>query len=148
MLVAADASEPVAASQPDILTCGVCQKPFALGDIMKFIQHKVAACNKENYLAPFGDGDAARHNDGSDSDDQNGGGDRGDGALPVPLGVVNARRPSISAPINSKKVRVCVCVCVCAILAEITPTPSQRACPALSLSFQGPRTFISALHFK
>lgn len=89
-------------TQPDILTCGVCQKPFALGDIIKFIQHKMAACNKENYLAPFGDGDAVRHHDGSDSDDQNGVERAGDG---LPLGVVNARRPSISAPINSKKVR-------------------------------------------
>lgn len=87
-----------AATQPDILTCGVCQKPFALGDIMKFIQHKVVACNKENYASPFSDADAARHHDGSDSDDQNGVG------LPLPLGVVNARRPSISAPISSKKV--------------------------------------------
>lgn len=91
---ASDASDAVVTpSQPDILTCGVCQKPFALGDIIKFIQHKMAACNKENYLAPFGDGDAVRHHDGSESDDQNG----------LPLGVVNARRPSISAPINSKK---------------------------------------------
>ncbi|KAE8741520.1 hypothetical protein FOCC_FOCC012948 [Frankliniella occidentalis] len=77
------------------MTCGVCQKPFALGDIMKFIQHKVASCNKENYLAAFGDSDAARHHDGSDSDDQK------EGTLP--LGVVNSRRPSISAPISSKK---------------------------------------------
>lgn len=33
----------------DILTCGSCQKTFALGDIVKFIQHKVLQCNKENY---------------------------------------------------------------------------------------------------
>lgn len=33
----------------DTLTCGVCQKDFALADIVKFIQHKVLTCNKENY---------------------------------------------------------------------------------------------------
>jgi hypothetical protein len=31
------------------LTCGVCRKDFALADIVKFIQHKVLTCNKENY---------------------------------------------------------------------------------------------------
>lgn len=33
----------------DILTCGACQKTFTLSDIVKFIQHKVLQCNKENY---------------------------------------------------------------------------------------------------
>jgi len=33
----------------DILTCGVCQKEFPLQEIVKFIQHKVLTCNKENY---------------------------------------------------------------------------------------------------
>ena len=33
----------------DTLTCGVCSKDFALADIVKFIQHKVLTCNKENY---------------------------------------------------------------------------------------------------
>ena len=33
----------------DTLTCGVCRKDFALADIVKFIQHKVLTCNKENY---------------------------------------------------------------------------------------------------
>ena len=33
----------------DTLTCGVCQKDFALADIVKFIQHKVLTCNKENH---------------------------------------------------------------------------------------------------
>jgi len=32
----------------DTLTCGVCGKEFALTDIVKFIQHKVLNCNKEN----------------------------------------------------------------------------------------------------
>ena len=35
----------------DTLTCGVCRKEFALADIVKFIQHKVRTCNKENYTA-------------------------------------------------------------------------------------------------
>ena len=35
----------------DTLTCGVCKKEFALADIVKFIQHKVLTCNKENYTA-------------------------------------------------------------------------------------------------
>ena len=33
----------------DTLTCGVCKKEFPLADIVKFIQHKVLTCNKENY---------------------------------------------------------------------------------------------------
>jgi len=103
VLFSADAADTLTPPQhPDILTCGVCQKPFALGDIMKFIQHKVAACNKENYLSSAGE-DLRHHQDGSDSDDPQGicG---GQGSLHLPLGVVNTRRPSISAPISSKKV--------------------------------------------
>lgn len=41
----------------DILTCGSCQKTFALGDIVKFIQHKVLQCNKENYGQCFPQGE-------------------------------------------------------------------------------------------
>lgn len=43
----------------DILTCGLCQKTFALADIVKFIQHKVLQCNKENYEQCFTQGKAA-----------------------------------------------------------------------------------------
>ncbi|XP_063906001.1 B-cell lymphoma/leukemia 11A isoform X1 [Zophobas morio] len=71
----------------DILTCGVCQKPFALSDIVRFIQHKVASCNKENFGQCFGGSERERDND--------------DGALP--LSSINTRRPSISAPISGKK---------------------------------------------
>lgn len=70
----------------DMLTCGVCQKPFMLADIVKFIQHKVLACNKENYSC--GEGNII---DSADSDDGSGG---------ISLGVVNTRRPSISAPMK------------------------------------------------
>ncbi|GLV31229.1 uncharacterized protein CBL_10961 [Carabus blaptoides fortunei] len=73
----------------DILTCGSCQKPFALSDIVRFIQHKIVSCNKENFASghcfPTSDRDR----------------DADDGTLP--LSVVNTRRPSISAPINTKK---------------------------------------------
>ncbi|XP_022242404.1 B-cell lymphoma/leukemia 11A-like [Limulus polyphemus] len=50
----------------DVLTCGVCQEDFALSDIVKFIQHKVHNCNKEN-CAYYngGDIDGLRKNDDS-----------------------------------------------------------------------------------
>ncbi|KAI5699724.1 hypothetical protein M8J75_007604 [Diaphorina citri] len=73
--------------QQDVLTCGFCQKNFLLSDIVKFIQHKVLACNKENYNY---------HCDPHDSDD----GGTGSPGSSLPLGVVNIRRPSISAPIK------------------------------------------------
>ncbi|XP_059482289.1 B-cell lymphoma/leukemia 11A [Neocloeon triangulifer] len=72
----------------DILTCGACQKPFALADICKFIQHKNLSCNKENYSCGF---TGAEQDVNEDSDD---------GAQPMN---VNSRRPSISAPISGKK---------------------------------------------
>lgn len=70
----------------DILTCGACQKAFALSDIVKFIQHKVLQCNKENY------GQCATQNPQMDRDAEEG----------RPLSLVN-RRPSISAPISARK---------------------------------------------
>lgn len=56
---------------------------------MRFIQHKVAACNKENFSGGhcFQGTDRDRHND-----------DAG-----LPLSTINTRRPSISAPISGKK---------------------------------------------
>lgn len=72
----------------DILTCGSCQKPFALSDIVRFIQHKIVSCNKENMNCYPGNNPLER-----DSSDDNG----------PPLSVVNSRRPSISAPMNTKK---------------------------------------------
>ncbi|KAJ6634697.1 B-cell lymphoma/leukemia 11B, partial [Pseudolycoriella hygida] len=70
----------------DILTCGSCQKTFALSDIVKFIQHKVLQCNKENYGQCFSQAGSSER----DPDDGR------------PLGLVN-RRPSISAPISARK---------------------------------------------
>uniref|UniRef100_A0A023F113 Putative c2h2-type zn-finger protein n=1 Tax=Triatoma infestans TaxID=30076 RepID=A0A023F113_TRIIF len=86
------AQADVELQQPsDVLTCGACQKPFALGEIVKFIQHKVLACNKENYSCePSGTNNSL---DSGDSDDGGGGGGN-------VLGVVGTRRPSISAPIK------------------------------------------------
>jgi len=48
-LADSDSTENDAVATQDILTCGACQKAFALSDILKFIQHKVLQCNKENY---------------------------------------------------------------------------------------------------
>ncbi|KAF8764904.1 B-cell lymphoma/leukemia 11A like protein [Argiope bruennichi] len=43
------------ADSVDILTCGVCRKDFPLADIVRFIQHKVQLCNKENCLNIYED---------------------------------------------------------------------------------------------
>uniref|UniRef100_T1IQN4 C2H2-type domain-containing protein n=1 Tax=Strigamia maritima TaxID=126957 RepID=T1IQN4_STRMM len=75
----------------DILTCGVCQKDFALSDIVKFIQHKVHNCNKENYFL-YDDREY-------ESENESGGSSGGGTTVPI----VNSRRPSISAPISGKK---------------------------------------------
>ncbi|XP_065362918.1 B-cell lymphoma/leukemia 11B isoform X2 [Calliphora vicina] len=66
----------------DMLTCGTCQKVFALCDIVKFIQHKVLQCNKENYGQCSTQGPS---NDRADTEDGR------------PLSLAN-RRPSLSAP--------------------------------------------------
>lgn len=87
LFVAVDADGNDPQSHQDILTCGSCQKPFALSDIVCFIQHKIASCNKENFGQCFSNTDRERDND--------------DEALP--LTTINTRRPSISAPISSKK---------------------------------------------
>lgn len=52
----ADSESTEAGAIQDILTCGSCQKTFALADIVKFIQHKVLQCNKENYGQCFPQG--------------------------------------------------------------------------------------------
>lgn len=81
----------------DILTCGACQKPFALADICKFIQHKVLSCNKENYSLGY---QGSEHDPNTDSDGDGNGGNGGGSMQPLS---VNSRRPSISAPISGKK---------------------------------------------
>ncbi|XP_066245442.1 B-cell lymphoma/leukemia 11A isoform X2 [Euwallacea similis] len=86
--IAQDADgQELADDHQDILTCGVCQKPFALSDIVRFIQHKIQTCNKENFGQCYVNADRERDND--------------DGSLP--LSTINTRRPSISAPISGKK---------------------------------------------
>lgn len=95
----------------DILTCGTCQKTFALAEIVKFIQHKVLQCNKENYGQCFTQGNLKHmimsliemYNlsggtpalSGTTTGDR----DSDDGR---PLSLTNSRRPSISAPISRK----------------------------------------------
>ncbi|XP_024085005.1 B-cell lymphoma/leukemia 11A isoform X2 [Cimex lectularius] len=96
----------------DVLTCGACQKAFALGDIVKFIQHKVLACNKENYSC---EPPAGNNPESGDSDD---GG----------VGVVNSRRPSISAPMK----KVSSARVLCTSSPEEEPrcsTPKRRPLP-------------------
>ncbi len=105
---------------PDSLTCGVCRKEFPLGEIVRFIQHKVLSCNKENYRVmcarsgrgggPDGDGGHPLQIDG-------GGGSSGaaSAATATTTGSVCSRRPSISAPINSRR---------------LTPTVSSSSTPA------------------
>lgn len=91
----------------DILTCGSCQKPFALSDIVRFIQHKIISCNKENFSGVHCFPPTDRERD-RDSDDG------------LPLSVVNTRRPSISAPISAKK----------ATSRVHTPPPASPRLPA------------------
>ncbi|KAK4021192.1 hypothetical protein OUZ56_003111 [Daphnia magna] len=95
---------------PDSLTCGVCRKEFPLGEIVRFIQHKVLSCNKENYrvmCARSGRGGGG----GPDGDDLSlqidGGGSSGNTASAA-TGSVCLRRPSISAPINSRRLTATV----------------------------------------
>ncbi len=81
---------------PDSLTCGVCRKEFPLAEIVRFIQHKVLSCNKENYRLRTGrppnsegGGEGVQSVDGSSSSEAG--------------GIVCTRRPSISAPINARR---------------------------------------------
>lgn len=94
---------------PDSLTCGVCRKEFPLGEIVRFIQHKVLSCNKENYRVMCSR--SGRGGGGPDGDDLplqiDGGGSSGSTAS-VTTGSVCLRRPSISAPINSRRLTVAV----------------------------------------
>lgn len=47
----ADGSSESSDRGSDVLTCGSCQRPFALSDIVRFIQHKVLTCHKEPYAS-------------------------------------------------------------------------------------------------
>lgn len=75
--------------EQDYLTCGDCQKDFLLSDIVKFIQHKINRCNKEN-VDPYEDNEY----DEDEEDDQD---------SVVSNSVISARRTSISAPIAQRK---------------------------------------------
>ena len=78
--------------EQDFLTCGDCQREFLLSDILKFIQHKVNRCNKENVDPYAGDGE---FEDGAEDQGQS----AAVGGNTPGSGVINARRTSISAPI-------------------------------------------------
>ena len=91
---------------PDSLTCGVCRKEFPLAEIVRFIQHKVLSCNKENYRLT---GAGARPSRGGEGDSMHslqvdGAGSSSSGSSGAnAAGSVCSRRPSISAPINSRR---------------------------------------------
>jgi len=91
---------------PDSLTCGVCRKEFPLAEIVRFIQHKVLSCNKENYRLT---GAGARPSRGGEGDSMHslqvdGAGSSSSGSSGAnATGSVCSRRPSISAPINSRR---------------------------------------------
>lgn len=70
----------------DTLTCGSCQKVFVLSEIVKFIQHKVHSCNKENSNFILLEDGGHDHEEGP----------------AAPLQRVGAA-PSISAPICNRK---------------------------------------------
>ena len=69
----------------DVLICGECRSEFPLGDIVRFIRHKVHRCNKEN-VHPYK----------TDNDDEDEARDEAEPAL------IGSRRPSINAPIGLK----------------------------------------------
>ena len=93
---------------PDSLTCGVCRKEFPLGEIVRFIQHKVLSCNKENYRVMCARSGRTGPPDG-DNDNHPaiqidaGGSSSGNTSSSAPPASVGSRRPSISAPINSRR---------------------------------------------
>lgn len=108
LLITADSDTGEAESTAnDILTCGTCQKTFALAEIVKFIQHKVLQCNKENYGQCYTQGKLKQmilslieaYNGGTLSGTS---GDRESDDDGRPLSLANSRRPSISAPISRK----------------------------------------------
>ena len=69
--------------EQDYLTCGECNHLFPLNDIVKFIQHKINRCNKEN-VDPF-----EEEYEGDEDDDES----------VASNSVISNRRTSISAPI-------------------------------------------------
>ncbi|XP_015905863.1 B-cell lymphoma/leukemia 11A isoform X2 [Parasteatoda tepidariorum] len=74
----------------DTLTCGSCQKVFVLSEIVKFIQHKVNSCNKENNFIILEDEGPVDFD--SDREDN-----------PPQSLVSGSKAPSISAPICNRK---------------------------------------------
>ncbi len=87
------AAEP----EQDFITCGDCQHEFKLCDIVKFIQHKVNGCNKEN-VDPFNE-----HNDSGAPEPPEALAIAGDGpSSSSGSSLISNRRTSISAPIANR----------------------------------------------
>ena len=97
--------------QQDFITCGDCQHEFKLCDIVKFIQHKVNGCNKEN-VDPFENNDP-----GSDDSPP-------EGSEPVSL--IGNRRTSISAPIANRGTPE--------LRDKSSPRPSREQLPSTAAS--------------
>ena len=72
--------------EQDFVTCGDCQREFNLCDIVKFIQHKVNRCNKEN-VEPHENSDSFERDGGEESRSSS---------------HISNRRTSISAPIANR----------------------------------------------
>lgn len=101
---------------PDSLTCGVCRKEFPLAEIVRFIQHKVHSCNKENYrLSGQSGGRPSRGEGDAVSVESNG---------PAGAQSVCSRLPSISAPINARKLNN---LAVSSSAAEVTDEEAAAA---------------------
>ena len=79
----------------------MCRKEFPLAEIVRFIQHKIHSCNKENYRLAGQSGGRPGRDDPVESSSTS----------------VCTRRPSISAPINAKKLNS---LAVSSSAAEVT----------------------------
>ena len=106
--------------QQDFITCGDCQHEFKLCDIVKFIQHKVNGCNKENV-------DPYENNDPAD--------DSSEGAEAVSL--IGNRRTSISAPIANRGTPE--------LRDKSSPRPS-RELPSTATSVDGAKSANNSSH--
>jgi len=69
-LLSSISADPNSASV-DTLTCGACQKDFALADIVRFIHHKVLTCNKENHPCKSKSASAAANESDGESNNNN-----------------------------------------------------------------------------
>ena len=136
--------------EQDLLTCGDCQREFALSDIVHFIQHKVSRCNKENVQPAF-DACHDEDEDGNDDDhhepfgrniegDRGGGGSRSRSLL---ASIISSHRTSISAPINRKDPEVAASSSTVSHDEEEKPSDTTEQNDDNQNSAQGNNTTIS-----